>query len=403
MMGRGIRRLLMTVLLALMGLGGLAATAAAAPVPITEFPVTGTSPDALIDGPDGNIWFVDSGGIGKITPTGVVTEFPYPLPAGSNLHEVVPGGDGNMWFDVDGLTQALGKLAPDGTYTTITPGMSGLNTGAVPGELTAGPKGTIWFTDQSSTEPAIGRISATGVIKEFDYPNPMPQFESITPGSDGNIWVTDRGQTPAVVKVLPDGTIAPPFTVGTSPNQMPDGLTAGSDGKMWFTDEGTPPAIGTVPENGPATESSSGLASMNSRPDSIIAGPDGRLWFADQYSGAPAVGAVTPAPTASAAAVTEYPFTTGGPPQGIDVGIDGDVWATQYNPDGIARITPSGSITYFGDADGLPATSSLVEEDIIQGPDGNMWFIDRGTRRSTGSTYSCRQRRPPARPARSGN
>jgi hypothetical protein len=37
-------------------------------------------------------------------------------------------------------------------------------------------------------------------------------------------------------------------------------------------------------------------------------------------------------------------------------------------------------ITYFGDADGLPATSDLSEEDIIQGPDGNMWFIDRATK-----------------------
>ena len=252
--------------------------------------------------------------------------------------------------------------------------------GAIPNEMTTGPGGTVWFTDDgggTAPIPAIGRITSDGVIKEFTYPNPMPQFESITPGDDGNVWVTDRGQHPAVAKITPDGTITP-YTIGAAPNQMPDGLTPGPDNKMWFTDEGSPAAIGTVPENGPAaepaTEGNNGMQA-GSRPDSIIAGSDGRLWFADQYSTSPKLGAVTPAGTI----VTEYPL--GGVPQGIALGIDGNVWVTQHQvgAEAVVRVKPDGTANAF--TDGLPATADLTEEDIVSGPDGNLWFVDRGTNR----------------------
>lgn len=364
-----------------------AASARASAATITEFPTGNATPapGALIDGGDGHLWFVDTNALGRISGDGTVKEFPItpPLPPGADLHAIVPGANGVMWFDVDGMAQDIGKLAPDGTITLFAAGTNGLNVGAIPNEMTTGPDGTVWFTDDGggmAPIPAIGRITPAGVIKEFTYPNPMPQFESISPGNDGNIWVTDRGQTPAVAKVTPDGTITP-FTIGAAPNQMPDGLTPGPDNKMWFTDEGTPAAIGTVPENGPAaeptTENTNTGMQMGSRPDSIIAGSDGRLWFADQYSTKPQIGAVTPA----SAAVTEYPL--GGVPQGITLGIDGNVWVTQHsltltNPEAVVRVKPDGTSTPF--SDGLPATADLTEQEIVSGPDGNLWFVDGGTK-----------------------
>jgi streptogramin lyase len=346
-----------------------AASAAASAAPITEFSTglpTGSSPDSLTTGVDGNLWFVDTAGIGRITAAGqILPEFPVTLAPGAFLHEIVPGGDGNMWFDINGLAQAIGKVTPAGQITEVTPGMGGLNTGAIPTEMTAGPNGTVWFMDASNTNPSIGRISASGVITEFPYlGDPVPNFESITPGADGNIWFTDRGNVPAVVKVTPDGTITP-YDIGT----MPDGLTPGSDGQMWFTDEGSPAAVGHVPENGPATESPDGLQ-MGSRPDAIILGGDGNTWFADQYSANPMIGRVT-----SAGSVTEFPLS--GPPQDITLGIDGNIWATQINPSAIDQITPAGSATRF--TDGLSAGADLTETDIAVGPDGNLWFVDKGT------------------------
>jgi virginiamycin B lyase len=347
----------------------LAVASAAGATPITEFSSglpTGSSPDSLTTAPDGNLWFVDTAGIGRITPAGeILPEFPVTVAPGAFLNQIVPGGDGNMWFDINGTAQAIGRVTPSGQITEVTPGMAGLNTGAVPTEMTTAPDGTVWFLDASTTKPAIGRITVNGAIKEFDYTgHPNPTLESIAPGADGNIWFTDRGSAPAVVKVAPDGTITP-FSVGS----MPDGLTPGSDGQMWFTDEGTPAAVGHVPESGPATESPNGLQ-VGSRPDAIILGSDGNTWFADQLSTSPMIGRVTPA-----AAVTEFPLS--GPPQDLTLGIDGNVWATQINPSAIDRITPAGVVTPF--TDGLAAGSDLTETGITVGPDGNLWFVDKGT------------------------
>ena len=37
-----------------------------------------TSIDGIALGPDGNVWFTEFAHIGKVTPSGVITEFPYP-------------------------------------------------------------------------------------------------------------------------------------------------------------------------------------------------------------------------------------------------------------------------------------------------------------------------------------
>src|SRR5260370_40489576 len=50
-----------------------------AQVTITEYPVpSGGSSEDITTGPDGNVWFTEIAGnkIGKITPAGVITEFP---------------------------------------------------------------------------------------------------------------------------------------------------------------------------------------------------------------------------------------------------------------------------------------------------------------------------------------
>jgi virginiamycin B lyase len=46
-------------------------------------------------GQDGNLWFAE-GDIGRITPTGQITEFP--LPGDWNVFLITAGPDGNLWF-----------------------------------------------------------------------------------------------------------------------------------------------------------------------------------------------------------------------------------------------------------------------------------------------------------------
>src|SRR5262245_9987926 len=69
--------------------------------PLSEFPVpTATSsPYGIPAGPDGNVWFTESYGvnglkIGRITPSGAITE--YPLPASQGALAITAGPDGAL-------------------------------------------------------------------------------------------------------------------------------------------------------------------------------------------------------------------------------------------------------------------------------------------------------------------
>src|SRR5207245_3541468 len=64
---------------------------------ITEFdvPTPNSGPIGITVGPDGNLWFAEytSGQIGRITNTGVISEFPVPSGAGSAPYEITAGPD----------------------------------------------------------------------------------------------------------------------------------------------------------------------------------------------------------------------------------------------------------------------------------------------------------------------
>jgi streptogramin lyase len=363
MLNRAVRVLLLALLMT------AAVSAAASAAPITEFSTglpTPSDPSSLMVGPDGNVWFVDTGAIGRITPAGQITEFKAGLNPGSMPHAIVAGDDGNLWFTDLGTTKAIGRITPTGTITETT---TGLNPGAAPYEITAGANGTLWFLDVGTTS-AIGRITtSTGAIKEFAYTlDPVPTLNEITGAPDGNVYFTDKGNVPGIGKVTPDGTI----TEATTPlMSMPSGIGAGPDGNVWFSDQAAPPAIGRVTPAGVVTEftHADGLQT-NSAPDEITGGPDGNVWFDDQLAGSNAVGRVTPA-----GAITEFP--TVGTPWKIVDGSDGNLWLLQSQPEAVLRITPTGTLTPF--TNGLNAGASLIDTDITEGADGNVWFVDKGT------------------------
>src|SRR5581483_874358 len=124
---------------------------------ITEFrlPTAGSSPDGIVAGPDGNVWFTEKIGdkIGRITSDGTITEFSLPNP------NVLPGGitkgpDGNIWFAE--LGGNIGRITPNGTITEF-PLMA---TPTLAEGLAAGPDGALWFTDRATGN--IGRAMPGG-------------------------------------------------------------------------------------------------------------------------------------------------------------------------------------------------------------------------------------------------
>ena len=124
---------------------------------ITEFPVptANSEPIAITKGPDGNLWFAEQDGekIGRLNPsTHEIMEFPIPS-GGGEPRAITEGPDGNLWFSED--NGDIGRITPTGTITQCTTGINGPIEG-----ITKGPEGTLWFTEFDETR--IGRITATG-------------------------------------------------------------------------------------------------------------------------------------------------------------------------------------------------------------------------------------------------
>ncbi len=124
---------------------------------ITEFPVptANSEPIAITKGSDGNLWFAEQDGekIGRINPsTHEITEFPIPS-SGGEPRAITDGPDGNLWFAED--NGDIGRITPTGTITECSTGISGPIEG-----ITAGPGNTLWFAEFD--ESRIGRITATG-------------------------------------------------------------------------------------------------------------------------------------------------------------------------------------------------------------------------------------------------
>src|SRR5207245_11434516 len=78
-----------------------------------------SGPDSITVGPDGNLWFTEDSGnkIGRITPAGVITEFPLPPnlncpPNGINSPlGITAGPDGNLWF-TESYGHKVGRIPP---------------------------------------------------------------------------------------------------------------------------------------------------------------------------------------------------------------------------------------------------------------------------------------------------
>ncbi|MGZ3616634.1 MAG: Vgb family protein, partial [Ktedonobacteraceae bacterium] len=144
---------------------------------------------AMTVGPDGNLWFTDSGKIARITPQGVITEFAVPSPPTAiPLTGIARGPDGNLWY-ISGAT--LGRITPQGRAIGVVsmPPRVRYITG-----LTTAPDGTLWVglsteseTDQQTHE--IAKVSASGEVTAFALPKPVAPTGGLVAGADGNLWV----------------------------------------------------------------------------------------------------------------------------------------------------------------------------------------------------------------------
>jgi streptogramin lyase len=250
---------------------------------VTDFPIPTASagPAGITVGPDGNLWFTESNAnkIGRITPAGVLTEFPFDQTDSGIFVSAEPiaitaGPDGNLWFTEEG-TGKIGRITPDGSVTefpTIT-----LNSG--PWGITSGPDGNLWFAEQAPDGNSlyhIGQITPAGVVAEYAIPLGMDSATDIVSGPDGNLWFTGYSY---MGRITPAGVIT--TFKGAGGSNM---ITTAPNGTLAYTAD---VGIGEITTNGAITE-----RYIATELQGITTGPDGNLWFTDQ--GANLIGRIVP-------------------------------------------------------------------------------------------------------------
>jgi virginiamycin B lyase len=269
---------------------------------VTTFPLpsANSAPTSITAGPDSNLWFIEpaSNAIGRITTSGVVTEYTLPTTSGqtsTGLYSIVTGPDGNLWFSWlrlgPSLDQArIGRITATGAITAFP---LSLPYDGVEG-ITSGPDGNLWFTvGEACTEPchhaAIGRITTSGVVTNFAFNDGLTSPYHITLGADGSLWFAGAYGNVAlsmIGRITPLGVITVFQLPCTGPGDClgAESITSGPDGALWFA--GGQSTIGRSTTAGVIIEYH---ASLSGPIGPMTIGPDGKLWV----GGGAAVGRFT--------------------------------------------------------------------------------------------------------------
>jgi streptogramin lyase len=286
-----------------------------------------------------------------------ISEFRLPDPSS------VPGGitsgpDGNLWFS-ELASNKIGRITTAGTVTAEfnVPGGDVVN--ELPAGIVTGADGNVWFAEPTSN--TIGRITPAGVVTQFDVPTANSAPADIALGPDGNLWFTEATGN-QIGRLTPAGVFRefPLPTAGAGPL----GITAGPDGNLWFA-EGSVQKIGRITPQGTIVEFPLPDAASGPGPAKIVTGPDGNLWFTEVTGDR--IGRITPA-----GAVTTFALPTAdAQPLLLTAAADGNLWFTEINANQVGSITTAGAITEYP----IPTAGSGFAG-ITAGPDGNVWFTE---------------------------
>jgi|GEM_PF-3464979 streptogramin lyase len=241
---------------------------------------------AITAGPDGNVWFVDSGskGIGRIDVTSLGLDEVIFVGSGALIpNDLATAPDNNIYF-TESTGTTIGRITTDGAVTLFT---AGIESGALIQRLTGGPDGNVWFTEAGLNR--IGMITPAGRIFEFgENISPNAGLFDIKTGSDGNLWFTESN-TGRFGRITPAGVVTE-FQTGLLPTNGPFVLSQAPDGNLWFVEQDAGNAVGAffnhnrfgkITMSGVVTEffiDLPGLAFPDA-PNAITAGPGNTLWF----------------------------------------------------------------------------------------------------------------------------
>ena len=280
----------------------------------------------------------------QAAPVGKLTQFRVPTDNSQPRHITV-GSDGNLWFtegneiftpnpddpDAPGTTHRnIGKITPSGEVTEFRidsrDGESPLpnQCDCLLNDIVQGPSGILYFT---TNNPGLGRITTGGDVLAFVAPNNNLANGGGIAARDNAIWYTDFNNDSLWRYDVPSEqfTEFPVPTPGTDPLDV----AVASDGKVWFSGGD---AIGSLD---PSTNEVRQFATLtpNAGPLDIAAAPTGgSVWFTQTLTGN--VARATPA-----GVITEGKAVRNSDPFGITIGPGDNPWYTMSSANKIARLT----------------------------------------------------------------
>ena len=238
---------------------------------------------------------------------------------------------------------AMAAPAADGTFPVTSVGTNN--------QITRGPDDNMWVTLDGATTN-VAKITPAGVVTEFDLPG-VSSPVGITAAA-GNLWVTVNG---GVARFDPADPLNPATTVSTPIAAITDprSITVGPDDNLWTasTDK-----VVKIPPATPATATTYAATGVTGA--RAIARSGDYLWVAD-FGGAQVVRVATDG--------TGTPFATGGGPQGVAGGANGQVAYANpgTNPHTIGLISGTSPITTVASPPGGPVRRHLRQRPGVLG------------------------------------
>ncbi|HEX5593487.1 MAG TPA: hypothetical protein VFX35_09075 [Solirubrobacterales bacterium] len=290
---------------------------------------------------------------------GQVTE--YELGAGTRPQALVTGPDGNLWFAgirnvSGGFTDVLGKVTPKGAVTEFALGTHSANLGL--SDIVVGPDGNLWFTEGGRTK--VGRITTAGQVAEFELPQGTGTPTAIATGPDGNLWFTESGV--ARIGRITTGGAVTEFPLTGAREFWGGDIAAGPDGALWATLPGAG-AIARVGTDGSEADFPLPEEPPAGYPNDIVLGPDGALWFSKAQ--AAILGRIT-----ASGEITQITLPEGQTISALTAGPFEDLWYAI----GGGRIGWAIPGVTQGTTACINQCSSPVT-DLAEGPEGKLWFV----------------------------
>ena len=236
---------------------------------------SGARPHGLLVDRAGRVWYTGNGNgtIGQLDPkTGQVTE--HRAPSGGDPHTLVMDEQGIIWFTVQSGNR-IGRL------DTRTGAITEFTTRGRPYGIALDRAGHVWFCQLGGDR--LGRLDPTsGAITELGLERGA-QPRRMAAGPDGSLWVTLYG-TGKLLRVDPAAQkIVKEYPLPAGDRGGPYAVTVDGAGVVWANEIQTDTVVRLDPKTEtlrvfPLPSRSVGIRKM-------IVDADGRLWYMGSHNG----------------------------------------------------------------------------------------------------------------------